>query len=407
MLAINTNASNSWGLKFLEGPILEHRAGHLEYKMKRCQPCLGSITRQPRVFCERRDLLPPCPVRKCWGGFPISDESPIRFVWESVGARHDVSTPALSGRTLSLGLVVITCPFPQLLLQKIESRRGAPAVVAMETCSLYSCAAWAELAAGKTETRPGRLLSSPLGKENRSSSSAHPAQSCPLKTGRGISHFSLPSGKVSFFKRDQNLAEAMSSVHKATSYNKEPAIYAFLKGMAFCPCSVGQFSSSPPAGNRNGKLWPSTPTHTHTPASYAVTGRNSTGAAFYSKDWKRGACWICPWHLLKRVDVSPRGGGEVPVDWLYCPDSSVAVDALNLACVDVYWHLLAFCSLGDQIAGMLAVSVASSRTLEVLDLEGTGLTNQSALVRKAGPFAAFISFSRLGRLAQYLTHNLF
>lgn len=36
--------------------------------------------------------------------------------------------------------------------------------------------------------------------------------------------------------------------------------------------------------------------------------------------------------------------------------------------------------LGDQIAGMLAVAVASSRTLEVLDLEGTGLTNQSAQV---------------------------
>ncbi|XP_008319940.1 leucine-rich repeat-containing protein 73 [Cynoglossus semilaevis] len=36
--------------------------------------------------------------------------------------------------------------------------------------------------------------------------------------------------------------------------------------------------------------------------------------------------------------------------------------------------------LGDQIAGMLAVAVASSRTLEVLDLEGTGLTNHSAQV---------------------------
>ncbi|XP_043916976.1 leucine-rich repeat-containing protein 73 [Protopterus annectens] len=34
--------------------------------------------------------------------------------------------------------------------------------------------------------------------------------------------------------------------------------------------------------------------------------------------------------------------------------------------------------LGDNIAGMLAVTVSSSRTLEVLDLEGTGLTNQSA-----------------------------
>ncbi|XP_077668023.1 leucine-rich repeat-containing protein 73 isoform X2 [Eretmochelys imbricata] len=33
---------------------------------------------------------------------------------------------------------------------------------------------------------------------------------------------------------------------------------------------------------------------------------------------------------------------------------------------------------GDQVAGMLAVAVASSRTLEVLDLEGTGLTNHSA-----------------------------
>lgn len=38
-------------------------------------------------------------------------------------------------------------------------------------------------------------------------------------------------------------------------------------------------------------------------------------------------------------------------------------------------------SPGDHVAGMLAVAVASSRTLEVLDLEGTGLTNQSAQVR--------------------------
>ncbi|XP_063300254.1 leucine-rich repeat-containing protein 73 isoform X1 [Pelobates fuscus] len=36
--------------------------------------------------------------------------------------------------------------------------------------------------------------------------------------------------------------------------------------------------------------------------------------------------------------------------------------------------------LGDHIASMLAVCVASSRTLEVLDLEGTGLTNQSAQI---------------------------
>lgn len=38
-------------------------------------------------------------------------------------------------------------------------------------------------------------------------------------------------------------------------------------------------------------------------------------------------------------------------------------------------------SPGDHVAAMLAVAVASSRTLEVLDLEGTGLTNQSAQVR--------------------------
>ncbi|XP_066450570.1 leucine-rich repeat-containing protein 73 isoform X2 [Eleutherodactylus coqui] len=35
---------------------------------------------------------------------------------------------------------------------------------------------------------------------------------------------------------------------------------------------------------------------------------------------------------------------------------------------------------GDHIASMLAVCVASSRTLEVLDLEGTGLSNQSAQI---------------------------
>lgn len=44
--------------------------------------------------------------------------------------------------------------------------------------------------------------------------------------------------------------------------------------------------------------------------------------------------------------------------------------------------------VGDQVAGMLAVAVASSRTLEVLDLEGTGLTNQSAQVRKLVTFTA-------------------
>lgn len=36
--------------------------------------------------------------------------------------------------------------------------------------------------------------------------------------------------------------------------------------------------------------------------------------------------------------------------------------------------------LGDHIASMLAVCVASSRTLEVLDLEGTGLGHQSAQI---------------------------
>lgn len=59
----------------------------------------------------------------------------------------------------------------------------------------------------------------------------------------------------------------------------------------------------------------------------------------------------------------------------------------------IFSHLLAFCSIGDQIAAMLAVSVASSRTLEVLDLEGTGLTNQSAMVRKYLFFVALISLA--------------
>ncbi|XP_040207680.1 leucine-rich repeat-containing protein 73 [Rana temporaria] len=36
--------------------------------------------------------------------------------------------------------------------------------------------------------------------------------------------------------------------------------------------------------------------------------------------------------------------------------------------------------LGDHIASMLAVCVASSRTLEILDLEGTGLSNLSAQI---------------------------
>ncbi|KAM7385969.1 hypothetical protein PAMP_002002 [Pampus punctatissimus] len=51
--------------------------------------------------------------------------------------------------------------------------------------------------------------------------------------------------------------------------------------------------------------------------------------------------------------------------------------AVNVLILLVYILVL---SPGDQIAGMLAVAVASSRTLEVLDLEGTGLTNQSAQV---------------------------
>ena len=45
------------------------------------------------------------------------------------------------------------------------------------------------------------------------------------------------------------------------------------------------------------------------------------------------------------------------------------------------WVCVCAVSPGDHVAGMLAVAVASSRTLEVLDLEGTGFTNQSAQVR--------------------------
>ncbi|MEQ2278511.1 hypothetical protein XENORESO_020418, partial [Xenotaenia resolanae] len=55
----------------------------------------------------------------------------------------------------------------------------------------------------------------------------------------------------------------------------------------------------------------------------------------------------------------------------------------------------------DQIAAMLAVAVASSRTLEVLDLEGTGLTNQSAQVPQLQrSFVLFIiSFSFVSRVS--------
>lgn len=52
--------------------------------------------------------------------------------------------------------------------------------------------------------------------------------------------------------------------------------------------------------------------------------------------------------------------------------------------------------LGDQIAGMLAVAVASSRTLEVLDLEGTGLTNQSAQVNRTFGGCMNKAFMQLG-----------
>uniref|UniRef100_A0A8C5MWP3 Leucine rich repeat containing 73 n=1 Tax=Leptobrachium leishanense TaxID=445787 RepID=A0A8C5MWP3_9ANUR len=49
--------------------------------------------------------------------------------------------------------------------------------------------------------------------------------------------------------------------------------------------------------------------------------------------------------------------------------------------------------LGDHIASMLAVCVASSRTLEVLDLEGTGLTNQSAqTLKRYGVGEGFLSW---------------
>lgn len=47
-------------------------------------------------------------------------------------------------------------------------------------------------------------------------------------------------------------------------------------------------------------------------------------------------------------------------------------------------------SAGDHIAGMLAVAVASSRTLEVVDLEGTGLTNQSAQVDQSLTFSLIL-----------------
>lgn len=63
------------------------------------------------------------------------------------------------------------------------------------------------------------------------------------------------------------------------------------------------------------------------------------------------------------------------------------------------------CFLGDQIAGMLAVAVASSRTLEVLDLEGTGLTNQSAQVSNALEYATV--YPEIDTDISYTTRNVY
>lgn len=67
--------------------------------------------------------------------------------------------------------------------------------------------------------------------------------------------------------------------------------------------------------------------------------------------------------------------------------------------------LFKMCFLGDQIAGMLAVAVASSRTLEVLDLEGTGLTNQSAQVYSALENAAV--YPEINTDISYSTMNVY
>lgn len=64
-----------------------------------------------------------------------------------------------------------------------------------------------------------------------------------------------------------------------------------------------------------------------------------------------------------------------------------------------------FLAAGDQIAGMLAVAVASSRTLEVLDLEGTGLTNQSAQVGSCCPIKSLHPLKKQQRRSSSSSHS--
>lgn len=99
----------------------------------------------------------------------------------------------------------------------------------------------------------------------------------------------------------------------------------------------------------------------------------SANPGISSKGWARLAIAVAHSSQLRvlNLDYNPLGTCSAH----YC---SLALFRSFFSGLNVT-NVLAPCS-GDQIAGMLAVAVASSRTLEVLDLEGTGLTNQSAQV---------------------------
>lgn len=113
----------------------------------------------------------------------------------------------------------------------------------------------------------------------------------------------------------------------------------------------------------------------------------SANPGISSKGWARLAIAVAHSSQLRvlNLDYNPLGtstantlltlAGNVLVLVLIVPSVVLSVLSLNSLVLNVL-----VLSPGDQIAGMLAVAVASSRTLEVLDLEGTGLTNQSAQV---------------------------
>lgn len=97
----------------------------------------------------------------------------------------------------------------------------------------------------------------------------------------------------------------------------------------------------------------------------------SANPGISSKGWARLSIAVAHSSQLRvlNLDYNPLGKNSI----IAMTTAKFPVMALSLNMVPIL-------SPGDQIAAMLAVTVASSRTLEVLDLEGTGLTNQSAQV---------------------------